>query len=120
MLTDTQVRNAKPAERPRKLYDARGLYLHVMPHGGRWWRFNYRINGKSKTLSLGVYPDVSLAKARARHQEAREQLADGIDPSAAKRALGRDFETVGREWFAHWKLGRNERYAHYVIVFQNA
>jgi integrase len=116
MLTDTQVRNAKPGERPRKLYDARGLYLHVMPHGGRWWRFNYRINGKSKTLSLGVYPDVSLAKARARHQEAREQLADGIDPSAAKRALGRDFETVAREWFAHWKLGRNERYAHYVIV----
>jgi hypothetical protein len=90
MLTDTQVRNAKPGERPRKLYDARGLYLHVMPHGGRWWRFNYRINGKSKTLSLGVYPDVSLAKARARHREAREQLADGIDPSAAKRALGRD------------------------------
>lgn len=116
MLTDTQVRNAKPSARPRKLYDARGLYLQVMPHGGRWWRFNYRIHGKSKTLALGVYPDVPLAKARARHQEAREQLADGIDPSAAKRALGRDFETVAREWFAHWKLGRNERYAHYVIV----
>ena len=116
MLTDSQVRNAKPGVRPRKLYDARGLYLQVMPHGGRWWRFNYRINGKSKTLALGIYPDVSLAKARARHQEAREQLADGIDPSAAKRALGRDFETVAREWFAHWKLGRNERYAHYVIV----
>lgn len=116
MLTDTQVRNAKPGARPRKLYDARGLYLQVMPHGGRWWRFNYRINGKNKTLSLGVYPDVSLAKARARHQEAREQLAEGVDPSAAKRALGRDFETVAREWFAHWKLSRNERYAHYVIV----
>jgi len=116
MLTDTQVRNAKPGDLPRKLFDARGLYLQVMPHGGRWWRFNYRINGKNKTLSLGVYPDVSLAKARARHQEAREQLADGIDPSVAKRALGRDFETVAREWFAHWKLGRNERYAHYVIV----
>lgn len=87
-----------------------------MSHDGRWWRFKYRINGKSKTLALGVYPDVSLAKARARHQKAREQLADGIDPSTAKRALGRDFETVAREWFAHWNLGRNERYVHYVIV----
>jgi integrase len=116
MLTDAQVRNAKPADRPRKLYDSRGLFLQVMPHGGRWWRFSYRFHDKSKTLSLGIYPDVSLAKARARHQEAREQLAEGIDPSAAKRALGRDFETVAREWFSHWSLGRNGRYAHYVVA----
>ncbi len=80
MLTDMQVRSAKPSERPRKLFDARGLYLHVMPKGGRYWRFSYRFHGKPKTLALGVYPDVSLAKARARHQEAREQLADGLDP----------------------------------------
>ena len=116
MLTDTQVRNAKPTDRPRKLFDARGMYLQVMPHGGRWWRFSYRFRNKHKTLSLGVYPDVSLAKARARHQEAREQLAEGIDPSAVRRALGRTFETVAREWFAHWNLGRNERYARYVIA----
>ena len=97
MLTDTQVRNAKPGERPRKLYDARGLYLHVMPHGGRWWCFNYRINGKSKTLSLGVYPDVSLAKTRARHQEAREQLADGIHELKRKtRMLTADLPSIAR------------------------
>lgn len=116
MLTDTQIRNAKPSDRPRKLFDARGLYLHVMPNGGRYWRFNYRFNGKYKTLALGVYPDVSLAKARARLQEARQQLDDGIDPSVEKQTSGKTFETVAREWYAHWKAGRNERYAHYVIA----
>lgn len=116
MLTDTQIRNAKPSDRPRKLFDTRGLYLHVMPNGGRYWRFNYRFNGKYKTLALGVYPDVPLAKARARLQEARQQLDDGIDPSAEKQTSGKTFETVAREWYAHWKSGRNERYAHYVIA----
>ncbi len=75
MLTDTQVRSAKPSTRPLKLFDGRGLYLLVKPNGGRYWRYNYRFNGKGKTLALGVYPDVSLVKARARHQEARQLLA---------------------------------------------
>jgi len=86
MLTDTQVRGARPSAHPRKLFDARGLYLHVMPNGGRYWRFNYRFNRKQRTLALGVYPDVSLAKARIRHQDARRQLAEGIDPATEKRA----------------------------------
>lgn len=115
MLTDTQVRRAKPSDRPRKLFDARGLYLHVMPNGGRYWRFNYQFNGKQKTLALGVYPDVPLGKARARLQEARELLDDGIDPSTQKQSVGKTFEAVAREWFAHWRTGRNERHAHYVI-----
>jgi transposase-like protein len=72
----------------RKIFDGRGLYLLVMPNGGRYWRYNYRFDGKLKTLSLGVYPDVSLDKARARHQVARTILADGVDPSARKRVLG--------------------------------
>jgi len=59
-----------------------------MPSGSRYWRFNYRFNGKQKTLALGLHPDVSLEKARARHQVARTWLADGIDPSVRKRALG--------------------------------
>jgi hypothetical protein len=59
-----------------------------MPNGGRYWRWNYRFDGKLKTLALGVHPDVSLDKARARHQFARALLADGIDPSARKRVLG--------------------------------
>jgi hypothetical protein len=73
-LTDSQVRGATPSDRPWKLADSRGLYLQVMPNGGRYWRFNYQFDGKQKTLALGVYPDVSLAKARERLQAAREQL----------------------------------------------
>jgi hypothetical protein len=61
MLTDAQVRAAKPSAAPRKLFDTRGLYLHVMPNGGRYWRFNYRVRGKHKTLALDVYPDVTIA-----------------------------------------------------------
>lgn len=115
MLTDSQIRNLRPPDRPRKLADSRGLYLHLMPNGGRYWRFDYRFHGKRKTLALGVYPDTSLAKARARHLEARERLADGADPAAAKQVLSEDFETVARQWFARWKTGRNERHAVYVI-----
>ncbi|MGQ0833498.1 MAG: Arm DNA-binding domain-containing protein [Gammaproteobacteria bacterium] len=86
-MTDAQVRAIEPSAHPRKLFDARGLYLHVMPNGGRYWRYNYRFNGKQKTLALGIYPDVPLGKARSRHQEARCQLADGIDPSLNPREL---------------------------------
>jgi hypothetical protein len=72
----------------RKIFDGRGLYLLVTPNGGRYWRYNYRFDGKLKTLALGVHPDVSLDKARARHQVARTLLADGVDPSARKRVVG--------------------------------
>jgi len=116
MLTDTQVRAARATENPYKLADSRGLYLQVNPNGGRYWRFNYRFNGKQKTLALGTYPDVSLARARERHYEARRELAEGIDPGAAKQALSRDFETVARAWLAHWRPGRSERYVDYVVT----
>ena len=88
MLTDAQVRGAKPSGSPRKLSDARGLYLYVMPNGGRYWRFNFRFNGRYKTLALGIYPDVPLAKARERLQEARQQLTEGIDPCVEKQNSG--------------------------------
>ncbi len=87
LLTDTVIRGIKPLRSPRKFSDGGGLYLLVAPIGGQYWRYNYRFNGKQKTLALGIYPDVSLAKARARHQEARRLLAVGIEPSAYKRAL---------------------------------
>lgn len=114
MLTETQVRGAKSADRPRKLFDSRGLYLHVMPNGGRYWRFEYRFDGRKKTLALGVYPDVSLGKARARHQDARQLLADGVDPAAKKQASITTFETVARAWYERWQVGRNQQYAYYV------
>ena len=115
MLTDIQVRSAKPTERPRKLSDARGLYLYVVPTGGRYWRFDYSFDGKRRTMALGTYPEVSLAKARHRHQEAREHLADGLDPNFKKRTTSKTFEGVGRDWYTYWKAGRNERHAVYVL-----
>lgn len=115
MLTETQVRNAKPFDRPRKISDSRGLYLQLMPNGGRYWRFDYVFNDKRKTLALGVYPDVSLASARRRHQDARERLAEGIDPVVEKPKVEKTFEEVARDWYSHWKAGRNERHAVYVL-----
>jgi len=115
MLSDALIRSIKPSESPRKLSDGRGLHLLVAPSGGRYWRYNYRFHGKQKTLALGVYPDVSLIKARARHQAAREELADGIDPGADKPGENRTFESVAREWHAHWSSGRHERHAYYVL-----
>src|ERR1700690_3550990 len=85
-LTDTAVRNAKRREKPSKLADERGLFLMVTPAGGKWWRFRYSFGGKEKLLSLGTYPDVSLAGARQRRDDARKLLADGIDPGAHRKA----------------------------------
>ena len=85
-LTDTFVKNVKPtgAVAGDKHADGLGLYLHVK-EAGKYWRMNYRFTGKQKTLALGVYPEVSLAKARKRREIAREQLAEGVDPGVAKR-----------------------------------
>ena len=110
-LTDVVVRSATPQSRPRKLFDGRGLYLEISPSGGRWWRWKYRVGGKEKRLSLGVYPDVSLKAARARREAVRQQLAAGIDPGQARKAqklalTGADsFEAVAREWHAKFSAG---------------
>ena len=85
-LTDTLIRSAKPAEKPTKLFDEKGLFLLVQPSGGKLWRLKYRFNGKENKLTLGQYPEVSLKDARKRRDEARKLLADGIDPSAHKKA----------------------------------
>jgi integrase len=116
-LTDAAVRKAKAADKPRRLFDAGGLYLEVSPAGGKWWRFKYRFNDREKRLSLGVYPDVGLADARAGRDEARKLLARGVDPSVqrkATRAARRDgaancFEVVAREWLAVKKSEWTER-----------
>ena len=80
-LTDTTIRTAKPTEKPYKLADEKGLFLLVSPNGSKWWRLKFRIDGKEKLLSLGVYPDTSLKKARSDRDTARSMLAEGIDPS---------------------------------------
>jgi integrase len=108
-LTDTFVKNVKHggAMAGEKHTDGGGMYL-LVSKGGKYWRVNYRFADKRKTLALGVYPAVSLAKARQRREKARELLAEGIDPSTAKRedkqamadAAGNTFERVSRDWMA--------------------
>lgn len=108
-LTDVKCRNAKATDKPYKLFDMDGLYLQVAKagtRGGKYWRMKYRIDGKEKLLALGTYPEVSLKDARERRDEARRQVAQGVDPSLAKksaklaRAGGTSFEAIAREWQA--------------------
>jgi len=108
-LTDTAIRKAKPGAKAVRMYDERGLYLEVAPSGGKWWRFKFAFGGKEKLLSMGTFPDVSLKQARERRDAARAQLAEGIDPSAArkeqkaaKRAEALNtLEAVARAWLDH-------------------
>ena len=107
-LSDTAIRNLKVPSKPTKISDDRGLFLLLTPSGGKLWRFKYRFDRKERLLALGRYPDVSLAKARERREDARRLLADGIDPNAHRKihkearaeSLRNTFETVAREWYS--------------------
>ena len=120
-LTDATIRKAKPREKQYKRFDGRGLFLVVTPKGGKWWRFKYRFDGKEKLISLGTYPDVSLKDARERRDEARKQVAAGIDPGEHRKARksakankqANSFEVVAREWYAkyspNWSVNHGDR-----------
>lgn len=107
-LKDTNCRNAKPQDKPYRLYDEQGLYLEVQPNGGRYWRLKYRFLGKEKRLALGVYPEVGLQDARRKRDDARVQLANGQDPSLQRRMAKvvsqldhqRTFESVATQWLS--------------------
>jgi len=101
-LNESRIRAAKPAEKPYKLFDERGLFLLVTPAGGRLWRFRYRHGGVEKLLTLGAYPDVSLKRAREKRDDARRHVADGVDPNLKRRAerdaVTNTFVAVADEW----------------------
>ncbi|MEQ9860449.1 tyrosine-type recombinase/integrase [Pectobacterium cacticida] len=105
-LNARQVETAKPKEKPYKMADGGGLYLLVKTNGSRYWRLKYRIDGKEKLLALGVYPDVSLADARAKRDEARKGIAGGIDPLEVKKEqkvereaqVKNSFQEIALEW----------------------
>lgn len=107
-LTDTGIKNLKPAAKPQKYFDGGGMYLEVMPTGGKLWRLKYRFGGKEKRLALGSYPDTGLKDAREKREAARKLLAADIDPSEHRKAVkaagielaNNTFEAIARQWFA--------------------
>jgi integrase len=123
-LTDTAIRTSKPLDKPFKLYDEGGLFLQVTPSGGKWWRFKYRFDGKEKLLSFGTYPEVTLASARERRDNARKLLANEppIDPSEKRQKekaekvanKSNTFELWAKKWWQHWQSGKSPRHAGYV------
>ncbi|WP_254257827.1 tyrosine-type recombinase/integrase [Methylobacter tundripaludum] len=112
-LSDTAIKNAKPAAKPYKMQDEKGMYLLVHPNGGKYFRYNYRFNNKRLTLSLGVYPATSLKEARDKRDTAIKQIAGGINPGITRKiekagsientfkAIAEDFlMTKQQEWSA--------------------
>lgn len=107
-LTDVQIRQAKPGEKPRKLSDARGLYLEVRPTGGKYWRYRYKLDGKENVFALGEYPELSLADARAERDKARSLVKEGRHPAHVRKTErakqlaenGNTFKLVALEWIA--------------------
>ena len=106
-LTDIKVRSAKPQEKEYTLVDGDGMFLLIHPNGSKYWRFRFRFGGKQHLMAFGVYPEISLADARQKREEARRLVAAGIDPREHKRAVKEElakeditFESVAREWHA--------------------
>jgi len=115
---DVTIKNAKPKPSMFRLNDGDGLYVLIKPDGAKWWRLDYSIGGKRKTISLGVYPDTTLSAARKNANEARELVAAGTDPSNVRKAakleqvklleaerridaglpVAGSFEEIAREW----------------------
>lgn len=118
-LSDVKVRSAKPEAKAYKLTDGEGMVLLVHPNGSKYWRLRYRFGGKEKMLALGKYPEVSLADARGRRDEARKLIANGVDPSENKKAVKVEqeqeaitFEVVARDWHASnqkWSASHSAR-----------
>ena len=115
-ITDAGIRTAGAKEKNYKLYDGDGLYLLVTKAGGRLWRFDYRFQGKRKTLAIGAYPDVSLADARKSRADARAALTKGIDPAVDRKKKDlQTFEAVAMEWFNQMTATWSPRHTETVI-----
>jgi integrase len=105
-LTDTKIRTIKPTGKPLKLFDGLGLFLFVTPTGGKLWRLKYRFGGTEKLLSLGTYPQISLADARKKRDQIADLILRSVDPSDTKKAQKmanseetETFEIIAREWY---------------------
>lgn len=117
-LAAVAVKQAKSKDKPYKLSDGGGMYLLVNPNGSRYWRWKYRINNKEKVMALGVFPNVSIAKAREKVSQAKEILDKGIDPNVHKKqqkaiSIHSSFKPIAKEWFkkesGRWSKDHAER-----------
>jgi integrase len=123
-LTDTQIKALQPKEKSFQVTDGDGLALQVEPSGRKLWRFRYTFNSNPNMISLGGYPEVSLAQAREKRLEAKKLLAQGVNPSEHRKTVKRDrmlaaennFEAVAKLWHSQWKVGKSERHARIVMT----
>ncbi|MDK1689158.1 tyrosine-type recombinase/integrase [Cronobacter malonaticus] len=127
-LSARQIDVAKPKEKEYKLADSGGLYLLVKPNGSKYWRLKYRVAGKEKKLSIGVYPDISLADARLKREEARKVIALGGDPSEEKKVekqvrkatVENTFQALAIEWHEYKRPNWSKGYAEDLLeAFHN-
>lgn len=127
-LTDVKVRSAKPGDKPYKLTDGEGMHLMVHPNGSKYWRLQYRFDGKQKMLALGIYPEISLSEARHRRDEAKRQVANAIDPSeqkkvekqARKATVENTFKAIALEWHEYKRPNWSKGYAEDLMeAFEN-
>lgn len=125
MLTDAQVRKIKPLDKKKRYSDEKGLYLEVTPSGGKFWRLKYRFNGRESTLTIGSYPEITLAQARRSRDEARIQLYSNIDPNAKKNEYLQQinesilFKSLAMEWMEDRKAVIKENtYLRDLSVFE--
>ncbi len=122
-LTNIEAKNAKHRDKDYKLSDEKGMYLLVKKSGAKYWRLKYRFGGKENVLALGVYSDVSLAKARKLRSAARDLLEDGKDPSIERRKaklkekllVANTFQSVGVDWHRVRSEKWSERHADDVL-----
>ncbi|MBA0171216.1 tyrosine-type recombinase/integrase [Pectobacterium carotovorum] len=127
-LTDVKVRSAKPEDKAYKLTDGEGMHLMVHPNGSKYWRLQYRFDGKQKTLALGVYPEITLSEARQRRDEAKRQIATGTDPSEQKKVdkqlrqtlVDNTFKAIALEWHEYKRPNWSKGYAEDLMeAFEN-
>lgn len=124
-LNARQVEASKAKDKPYKLADGGGLYLLVNPNGTKYWRLKYRVSGKEKLLAVGVYPNVTLADARVKREDAKRVLAAGGDPGLEKQeekrakvmAITNSFEKLAREWHEHKRPTWSKGYADDILEY---
>jgi len=120
-LTDKEIKASKPKAKEYKLFDGGGLYLSITSKGHKWWRLKYRFNGKEKRTSLGVYPTVSLADARAKREELKKLISNGIDPNEKNKQEKQEaqkieakkentFYSISQKWLKSYESQVSENY----------